>query len=314
VSSSGRDAVRIAVVQANCVTGDLHANERKLGVMIQTAAGRGCDIVVLPELAACGYALESRDEASALAQAAEGGPTTRSWEKLAREHGIYICGGFAERAGSKIFNSAALYGPAGLVGIYRKAFLWDRERPVFDAGDGTFDTYALEHSRVGMMICYDAWQPEVPRLLKLLGADIILCPAVWTRVAPSDGTMFPPAVHIALANAHVNRCVIASATQCGVDRGHAYLGMSCITQPNGLIGGPAGSVEDVIAADVSLAEIWASHRWTELSHVFGDRRPDVVDISYKQHRIVRHADAIALGETLSGSASAASAKGDTCTT
>src|SRR5579871_1898769 len=221
VSTADRDdgsQFRLAVVQATSATGDLVGNRKRLGAMIEEAAVRGAELVILPELASCGYALRSREEAASLAETAEEGATTGDWQRLARQYGIHICGGFAEQRGANVFNSAALIGPDGVVGVYRKAFLWDRERPVFDPGDGTFETYPVGDCRVAMMICYDAWQPEVPRLLKLLGADVILCPAVWTNVPAATGTDLPHAVHIAVASAHVNRCVIAAASQCGTDR------------------------------------------------------------------------------------------------
>lgn len=288
---------RLAVIQANSETGDLVGNRKRLGAMIEEAAVRGAELVVLPELASCGYALRSRDEAASVAEPAEEGATTGDWQRLARLYGIHICGGFAERHGANIFNSAALIGPDGVVGVYRKAFLWDRERPVFDPGDGTFETYAVGDCRVAMMICYDAWQPEVPRLLKLLGADVLLCPAVWTNVPAATGTDLPHAVHIAVASAHLNRCVIAAASQCGTDRDREYLGMSCIAGPAGVIAGPAGVDEDTLLGSFSLQELWASHRWTNLSHVFGDRRPDIIDVSYRGQRVARHAHAPPLDQT-----------------
>lgn len=271
--------LRVAAAQYGSLTGDSDHNVEASVAWIEAAVASGCRVVVLPELSACGYALASRAEAIELAQPAVGGAATGVWDRLAREHEIYVCGGFAESDGDLVFNSAGLYGPDGLIGVYRKTFLWDRERPIFDEG-GHLCAHDLDGTCVGMMICYDAWQPELPRLLKLMGANIILSPTCWTPDAPAVGTNLPHAVHLALVNAHVNRCVIVSADQCGSDRDREYLGMSCITGPEGFLAGPAGNAEGLVVATVRPSDIARTHRWTELSDVFGDRRPDMLDVSY----------------------------------
>lgn len=40
---------------------------------------------------------------------------------------MYLAAGFAERDGLKLYDSAVLFGPQGLLGHYRKAHLWNQK-------------------------------------------------------------------------------------------------------------------------------------------------------------------------------------------
>ncbi len=93
--------------------------------------------------------------------------------------GPYVVVGLLERTADPaiVYNSAALIGPDGLVGIYRKAHLpllgVDRFTTPGDTGFLVWDT---EIGRVGIIICYDLRFPEAMRTLALSGADIIALP------------------------------------------------------------------------------------------------------------------------------------------
>ena len=71
---------------------------------------------------------------------------------MAKETGSFIVAGFAERSGSKFFNSAMLVGPRGLVDVYRKAHLFWNEKRIFTPGDTPFKVYNIKKARIGMMM------------------------------------------------------------------------------------------------------------------------------------------------------------------
>lgn len=110
-----------------------------------------------------------------LAEPANGSTFRRmsEWSKL---HSAYIIYGFAELS-DKIYNSAALIAPDGLVGIYRKVHLFDRENLLFAPGNLGFPVFKLPMGNVGIMICFDWMYPESARSLALKGAQIIAHPA-----------------------------------------------------------------------------------------------------------------------------------------
>ena len=143
--------------------------------LIEEAARQRADLLVLPEtLTYYGTSLKMTDCAEPIP-----GPSTEYFGQLAKQHDLYIVAGLIERAGPLVFNTAALIGPDGaLVGKYRKVTLPrseiesgvepGREYPVFDTRFG----------KVGMMVCYDGFFPEVARQLANHGAEVIAWP-VW---------------------------------------------------------------------------------------------------------------------------------------
>src|SRR5438552_15857969 len=98
--------------------------------MARWAESVPADIVVFPELASCGYMYENRKEAEPYV---EGLTALRPIERVARSAGRLIVGGFAGRAGRKLYDSAFAAGLSGAT-VYRKIHLWNRQRLIFDPG------------------------------------------------------------------------------------------------------------------------------------------------------------------------------------
>jgi predicted amidohydrolase len=147
----------------------------QFAALIAEAAKQQADLVVLPETLTY-YGTGKPMEASAETVP---GPSTEYFGKLAKEHDLYIVAGLVEREGKTLYNTSALIGPDGkMVGKYRKVTLPrsevehgitpGRDYPVFDTRFG----------KVGMMICYDGFFPEVARALTIKGAEVIAWP-VW---------------------------------------------------------------------------------------------------------------------------------------
>ena len=107
----------IACLQFEPVVGRLAENVRIGAEMIEKAAGDGANLIVLPELCDSGYVFETRDEAYALSGTAEDSAAVSRWRELAKKLGVHIVGGFCERAGDALYNSAAIVGPGGLLSV-----------------------------------------------------------------------------------------------------------------------------------------------------------------------------------------------------
>ncbi len=97
------------------------------------------DLYVLPELFNTGYNFIDEAEVRTLAEPANGS-TFRSIYEWTKKNSCYVVYGFAEQA-DRIFNSAALVGPGGIVGIYRKVHLFDRENLFFTPGNLGFPIF-----------------------------------------------------------------------------------------------------------------------------------------------------------------------------
>ncbi|HKQ38665.1 MAG TPA: carbon-nitrogen hydrolase family protein [Verrucomicrobiae bacterium] len=148
---------------------------RQYAPLIEEAARRKADLVVL------GETLTYAGVNSSYADCAESipGASTDYFGELAKKHKLYIVPGLIERDRHQLFNVAVLIRPDGkIAGKYRKVCLPDGE---YDKGMSPGSDYPVFDTRlgkIGMMICYDGFFPEVARELSNRGAEIIAWP-VW---------------------------------------------------------------------------------------------------------------------------------------
>ena len=150
-------------------------NCRQFEPILADAARQKADLVVLPEaLTIAGNGLSYAEVAEPIP-----GPSTGYFGKLARQHGMHLVVGLVERDQHLIYNTSVLIGSDGkLIGKYRKVTL---PRTEIEAGitPGTeYPVFKTKLGKVGMMICYDGFFPEVARQLSARGAEIIAFP-VW---------------------------------------------------------------------------------------------------------------------------------------
>ncbi len=142
--------------------------------MIEEAARQKADLVVLPESVTYGSGSTYVDIAEPVP-----GPSTEFFGALAKKHGMYLVPGLIERDGPLIYNVAVLIGPDGkLVGKYRKVCL---PRPEIEGGvtpGHEYPVFQTRFGKVGMMVCYDGFFPEVARELSNHGAEVIAWPVM----------------------------------------------------------------------------------------------------------------------------------------
>ena len=168
--------VRLAKVHLQRKAGKTPQDKREqFGPLIAEAAAKGADLFVLPEtLTYYGTGLTYAECAEPIP-----GPSTDYFAELAKQHDLYVVAGLLKRDKHLIYNVAVLLGPDGaIVGKYRKTTL---PRGEIEGGITPGDQYPVFETRfgkVGMMICYDGFFPEVARELTLNGAEVIAWP-VW---------------------------------------------------------------------------------------------------------------------------------------
>lgn len=269
--------IGVAVVQMEPRIGAVAENIAKSVALASEAAGHGAELIVLPELCNSGYVFESQDEAASLAENAHSGPAARAWSALAAQRGIWLVAGLNERADGRLYNSALVIGPEGVVGVFRKIHLWDAENRFFAHGDLGFPLFDLPFGRLGTFICYDGWFPESYRMCALRGADIVAVPTNWVPMPEQPPGRDVMANTLLMAGAHANAVFIAAADRVGVERGQAFLGRSLILGPSGWpLAGPASADrEEILLARADLAEAAERRQLNARNHLFGDRRPDV---------------------------------------
>jgi predicted amidohydrolase len=150
-------------------------NCRAYAPFIAEAARRKADLVVLGEtITSVGLGKKPHEVAEPIP-----GPSTEYFGELARRHNLYLVPGLYERAGHLVYNVAVLIGPDGaVVGKYRKVALPRDEISSGVAPGNEYPVFDTRFGKVGMMVCYDGFFPEVARELSNRGAEVIAWP-VW---------------------------------------------------------------------------------------------------------------------------------------
>jgi predicted amidohydrolase len=150
-------------------------NCRMYEPFIAEAARQKADLVVLGEtLTYVGLGKKYAEVAEAVP-----GPSTDYFGRLAKKHDLYVVPGLLERDGHVVYNVAVLIGPDGeVVGKYRKVCLPRSEIEGGVAPGSDYPVFPTRFGRVGLMVCYDGFFPEIARELSNRGAEVIAWP-VW---------------------------------------------------------------------------------------------------------------------------------------
>ena len=267
----------IACLQFEPVVGELDTNLQKGLELIEKAADDGADLVILPELSDSGYVFETRDEAYSLAGSATDSATIRTWSDVARKRHLHIVGGFCERHDDVLYNSAAVVGPDGLIGVYRKNHLWGAENLFFERGNLGFPVFNTRLGRIGVLICYDGWFPEAWRLCALQGADIVCVPTNWVPMPSQPDNTYAMSNILCMSAAHSNSVFVAAACRVGTERGQPFIGQSLIVNNEGWpVAGPAGKTETgILMAECNLADARRGRTLNQFNQLMRDRRDDV---------------------------------------
>src|SRR2546428_5088721 len=155
--------VKVAAVQFDPKIGQNQQNLHRVLSLLGQAAASGVGLAVFPEASISGYVFDSLKEAFSVAEPVPG-PASLALEGCCARLGIHAIMGLLEREGSRVYNSAIVCGPNGLIGHYRKAHLpylgVDRFATPGNTPLGVFQTAT---GKVGVMICYDQRFPEAAR-------------------------------------------------------------------------------------------------------------------------------------------------------
>jgi predicted amidohydrolase len=165
--------IRVAAVQMNALISDLDHNIDVHERFSKRAAEAGCRMVVFPELSATSH---YGDEAvTRFAEDTRSGRVCSAMRDLAKKLSLFIGYGFCEVDHGSFFNSYAVVGPRGLVGVQRKTHASKNEYWYFRMGR-RLEVFDVGACRIGILICFDAQFFEAWRVLALKNADLVLLP------------------------------------------------------------------------------------------------------------------------------------------
>ena len=263
-------SLRLAATSPEVLLGDVDGNLQRIRVALQAAVARGAQLIVLPELATSGYVFADRDEAA-------GASIPRDhpgWADLASALPPQVVAvvGYAERAGTQLFNSAAVLTGEERIGDYRKAHLWGAEAALFKRGPDAGALFDTPLGRLGVAICYDNEFPEVPRRLALAGADVLALPVNWPLLPRPDGE-HPPETIQAMAAARSSRLATVIADRSGAERGVAWTGGTAVIDEDGWVAALADESGTALATLTLRSP--GDKSLPPHNDLFGDRRPEL---------------------------------------
>ncbi|MPZ62875.1 MAG: amidohydrolase [Propionibacteriales bacterium] len=252
--------MRITLAQVDSQLGDVDANVEHAARVIERAKEEhATDLIVFPELHLSGYSVGEVDDDLAIR------PNDPRIEKLGQQAGrAGLLVGFIESGprGPHTYNSAVYYENGRLVHLHRKLYLPAykpfTERDHFTPGPSLRAFPAFnDDTQMAILICNDAWQPQLAFLATQDGARILLIPTA------SAQSMFPERYDsreywhaITRFYGRMFELYVVFVNRVGVEGDLRFWGGSHIIDPWGkVVGEAAEHVEDLITVDVDLAEV-----------------------------------------------------------
>jgi 5-aminopentanamidase len=278
--------MQISGIQTDVTLGDRAANLDRMKTAIVQEVEQSSRLIVFPECFTTGYCFDSLEEAMAVAELMDG-ESVATAAAICNEQNCFTVFGMLERDGDQLFNTAALVGPNGLIGSYRKIHLPYLGVDRFTTpGDRPFEVFEADGVRIGMLICYDGGFPEASRVLALKGADVVLLPTNWP-----PGAEYMSAFSVN-CRAMENGIFFAAVNRVGTERGFLFIGQSRICNTVGAtLDAAENTQETVIRATIDVA----AAREKRIVRVPGkhvidrmaDRRPDMYGAICEPHSLLR---------------------------
>ena len=272
-----KNKIKLALAQISSKRENKKENLLKIEELTVKAKEKDADLVIFPELSLTGYVLH--DQIYELAEIIPG-PSTKKIEKIAKKTGTHIIFGMpelSEKTEATIFNTAVFVGPNGFIGKYRKMYLPTHsvfeEKRYFRPGyqSAAFNTPV---GTVGLFICYDIFFPEVCRLTRLKGAELMVCISASPAVRRNYFEI------LTAARALENTAFLAFVNLVGVEDGLQFWGGSRLLSPTGdLMAKAKYDEEDLVLCEVDYSDIRPAESFIP---TLRDLRPELFDQLKKQ--------------------------------
>jgi N-carbamoylputrescine amidase len=243
---------------------------------IREAAGRGAQLICLPELFQSYYFCQTEDHRFFSLAEPIPGPSTERLGRLAGELGVVIVASlFEKRAEGLYHNSTAILDADGsYLGKYRKMHIPDDpnyyEKFYFTPGDLGYRSWETRYGRAGVLICWDQWYPEAARLTALSGAQILLYPTAigWLVPEKAEYGAAQQASWETIQRSHAiaNGVYVAAVNRVGVEpgpnQGIEFWGGSFVAAPNGEIIAKAGADDELLLVPIDMRKVdFARTHW-----------------------------------------------------
>jgi predicted amidohydrolase len=262
---------KAACLQFNPVLAQKQRNIDRLYDLALAAASGGAKLIVTPEMATTGYHFADRSAIRDLVEPIPG-PTTDRFGEICRRYGAYIVISLPEvdLLSGLYYISAAVIGPKGVIGKYRKMHLWEAETRWAAPGNLGMPVFETELGRLSVNICMDSTFFESARMAALQGADLLAFPT------NSSGQ----SLAVLKFRAQQNGLYIAAANRAGKEMDFHMVGGSAIWDPFGHKlaegdiygeGDPADALPDSIVYGTVDPALYINER----KNMLRERRPEL---------------------------------------
>ncbi|WP_374017479.1 carbon-nitrogen hydrolase family protein [Paenibacillus thiaminolyticus] len=257
--------MRVSAVQYHLHTiSTFDAFARQVEHYIRTAAEFEVEFLLFPEFITTQLMSIGTDEREALTIDELPGYTEAYLElftRLAKQYGMYLIGGthVIERKG-KLYNMAHLSRPDGTVEEQAKLHITPTEVTEWNmsAGDGV-RVFHTEKGTIAILTCYDIEFPEIVRMVRAQGANVIFCPS-----CTDDRQGFYRVRYCCHARAIENQKYVVATGTVGslptVDFMRANFGQAAVIAPNDIPFPPRGILVEgeinndmIVTADLDLS-------------------------------------------------------------
>jgi predicted amidohydrolase len=246
--------IKVAAIQMSC---DTIGKEEKIARalrLIRKAAKKHVDILLLPELFTIPYARFMKKSVELFGDAETvPGQTIDEISEAAKLHGIFIIAPLFEIDKLGVYyDIAVVIGPDGdvLAKYYKTQIPCRHGSEKFYFRPGPLQP-AIPTSlcNIGVAVCYDAFFPEVCRLLTLSGSSIIFVPAaaMWDKEKWKT---------ILRTRALENGVYLVAANRAGEEEGLSCFGTSLVVDPEGNIIAEGNETEEqIVIANANLEKV-----------------------------------------------------------
>lgn len=258
----------ISLLQMASMPGQVEANRQKALKLVEQAARRRAQVVLLPELWDTDYLFP---QAQVLAQEhQEKTKDILAW--AAREYKLYlVAGSVAQWRENKLYNTTYVFDPSGReVAGYSKIHLFGiMEEDKYLAPGERRTLWQAPFGPSGLMICYDLRFPELARTYALQGAQILFVPAAWAYPRDRHWSM------LLRARAVENQLYVVGTNRAGRFGVFEFPGRSAIIDPWGETVIEADDSEGVFTAEIDMGKV---EEIRQRIPVFSDRRIEFYDL------------------------------------
>ena len=255
---------------------DRAENLRNAAALIDEAASRGAELVVLPEIFSAPFVAADIDPTYFdWAEALDGASNTMVAERSAAL-GITIVSSIFEGSATPgvHHNTASIFVNGDAAVHYRKSHLpfsnGFPEKYYFRPGEEPPPVVDLGRTKAGVIVCYERHFPELGRLVALGGASIMCVPVACASAPTKEVFQLELRAH-AVFNSMFVVCANRVGSEGDENARKDYYGLSAIYQPDGEVASEARSEgPEVVFADIDLAHV--AERRQRLPFL-RDRRP-----------------------------------------